>query len=391
MRPSVHLIESKQTSVLRGHPWIFPKAIAKTKGKLITGELVDVISHQGEKICTGVYNEHSLYRVRVLDYNKDSDENRLSFADIIKRRLQQAWAVRKALNLPNNETNAFRFCNSEGDGLSGLTIDYFNTMCVVSSSAYWVEKNRELITECIKEFTQCQSLIWLSQAKPLTQDGWPQVENKSIELQAEVREAGVLFEVDFSQPQKTGLFLDQRENHQRVAALAKGKRVLDLYTYTGGFALHAAKAGASKVTAIDSSEQAIHQASRNAALNQLDSIEFIEDDARNYLGKAGDYDIVVLDPPKLIPSKQNLQRAKNYYRFLHREVFKAMRSGSLLMTCNCSSAISAQEFAGLVAAQASAVGKEARVLGVFGPASCHPELPAFPEGNYLTAVLLAVL
>ncbi|KTC75182.1 SAM-dependent methyltransferase [Legionella birminghamensis] len=391
MRPSVHLIESKQASVLRGHPWIFPKAIAKTKGRLITGELVDVVSHEGETICTGVFNEHSLYRVRVLAYRGEFDDEKLCFADIIKRRLQQAWQVRNALNLPNASTNAFRLCNSEGDGLSGLTIDYFNAVCVVSSSAYWVEKNRELITECIEEFTQCQSLIWLSQAKPLAQDGWQEIESSNIALQTEVLEAGVQFAVDFTQTQKTGLFLDQRENHQRVAALAKGKRVLDLYTYTGGFALHAAKAGASHVTAIDSSKAAIQQASANARLNQLDIIEFIEDDARNYLTNAGDYDIVVLDPPKLIPSRQNLQRAKNYYRFLHREVFKAMRSGSLLMTCNCSSAISAQEFAALVAAQASAVGKQARVLGVYGPASCHPVLPAFPEGNYLTAILLAVL
>ncbi len=151
--------------------------------------------------------------------------------------------------------------------------------------------------------------------------------------------------------------------------------MLDLYSYTGGFALHAAMAGASRVTAVDSSSLAIEQARQNALINGLsDSIEFIEADA-----------------PKLVPSQQHLEKAKNYYRFLHREIFKAMQSGSLLMTCNCSSALSPMDFCNLVSAQAAMVKKQVRILGIFGPASCHPTLSAFPEGNYLTAVLLAVV
>lgn len=146
-----------------------------------------------------------------------------------------------------------------------------------------------------------------------------------------------------------------------------------------------------KVTAIDSSAPAILKAKQNAALNQIKTIDFIEADARDYLSQAGEYDLIILDPPKLVPSQQHLQRAKNYYRYLHREIFKAMHPGSLLMTCNCSSALSTDEFTTLVASQATAVGKNTRVLGIFGPASCHPTLPAFPEGNYLTAVLLAIV
>ena len=185
--------------------------------------------------------------------------------------------------------------------------------------------------------------------------------------------------------------LDQRDNHLRIAKLASGKRVLDLYTYTGGFALHAAKAGASQVTAVDSSSSAILSAKKNAELNQLTTIEWIEGDARDYLALAEHHDIIIVDPPKLAPSQQHLQRTKNYYRFLHRELFKVMRSGSLLMTCNCSSALTSSEFSELVFAQASAVGKTARVLGVFGPALCHPTLPAFPEGHYLTALLISLV
>jgi 23S rRNA (cytosine1962-C5)-methyltransferase len=390
MRAAVYLHKTKQNAVRRGHPWIFPKAISKTSGKLVSGELVDVFVAEGELLGLGVYNDYSLYRVRVLALAWEAI-NTESLSTIITQRLRQAIAVRQSLHLPNENTTAYRLVNSEADGLSGLTIDRFNHISVVASSAYWVEKNKIMISQCIQDLLPKEEIIWLPQAKPLAQDGWKQESPQPVATNAQVLEAGVLFQVDFSHAQKTGLFLDQRENHQRIAALAKGKRVLDLYSYTGGFALHAAKAGASKVMAVDSSAQAITQAKQNAQLNGIHNIEFIEADARDYLAHAGDYDLIILDPPKLVPAQQHLQRAKNYYRFLHREVFKAMRSGSLLMTCNCSSALSAEEFSVLVSSQANAVGKQARVLGIFGPASCHPVLTAFPEGHYLTAVLLAVV
>lgn len=390
MKAAVYLHKTKQSAVRRGHPWIFPKAIAKTTGQLNTGELVDIFSAEGELLGAGVFNEHSLYRVRVLAQAWEKIDVQ-DLDNIIKKRLNQALALRQSLNLPNKETTAYRLFNSEADGLSGLTIDRFNHILVVASSAYWVEANKALISQCLKEFLPEEEIIWLAQKKPLTQDGWKVIEEQIPASTAEVLEAGIHYQVDFSSAQKTGLFLDQRENHQRIANLAEGKRVLDLYSYTGGFALHAAKAGAKIVRAIDSSAQAISQAQKNAELNGINTIEFIEADARDYLAQAGEYDLVILDPPKLVPSQQHLQRAKNYYRFLHREVLKSMHSGSLLMTCNCSSALSAEEFAGLVSAQAAAVGKQARILGIFGPSSCHPTLTAFPEGNYLTAILLAVV
>ncbi len=390
MNAKVTLIAAKQNTVLRGHPWIFPKAIARTNGKLITGHLVDIISEEGTPIGVGAYNEHSLYRVRVLALVSEQIDSS-DYKSIIAHRLKQAYMVRTCINLPNAHTTAYRLFNSEADGLSGLTIDRFNQTCVVASSAYWVEMNKEIIIAVLKELLPTDEVLWMSQAKPLGQDGWAQVESQSVNQNTQVLEAGVSYQVEFANAQKTGLFIDQRENHQRIAELSQGKKVLDLYTYTGGFALHAAKAGALSVTAVDSSAQAIEQAKTNAKLNGLDTIEFIEADARDYLVKAGEYDIVVLDPPKLVPSKQHLQRAKNYYRFLHREVFKHMKTGSLLMTCNCSSALSTQEFCSLVSAQAGAVGKQARIIGIYGPSSCHPTLASFPEGNYLTAVLLAVV
>lgn len=390
MRAKVTLFAAKQSTVLRGHPWIFPKAIMHIKGKPITGHLVDIYNEEGTLFGTGAYNEHSLYRVRVLALATEQCDVS-TYESLIAYRLKQAVSVRRCLNLPNEHTNAYRVFNSEADGLSGLTIDRFNQIVVVSSTAYWVELNKDQIMSTLHLLFPEDRFIWIPQAKSLGQDGWKTIDVHESDCIAQVKEAGISYEIEFAHAQKTGLFLDQRDNHRRIAELVKGKSVLDLYTYTGGFALHAAKAGASRVTAIDSSAQAIEQAKKNAVLNELTHIDFIEADARDYLVKAGDYDLVVLDPPKLVPSQKHIQKAKNYYRFLHREAFKYMKSGSLLMTCNCSSALSAQDFCALVASQAAIVGKQARILGVYGPANCHPTLAAFPEGNYLTAVLIAVV
>lgn len=387
---AIYLHPSKEATIRRGHPWIFPKAIAKVQGKPENGSLVSILGQQEELLGIGVYNEHSLYRVRVLSRPPEVFTTN-DFASLIHYRIKQAHTLRQSLGLPNSENNAFRLFNSEADGLSGLTIDYFNGVCVVSSSAYWVEKQKTFIISALQDVMSDCRVIWLSQQKPLSQDGWQLSETTPVdELEVEIVEAGVRYQIRFAHTQKTGLFLDQRENHHRLAAFTRNKRVLDLYTYTGGFALHAAKAGAAAVTAVDSSAAAIEQARNNASLNEL-NIEFIHADARDYLSKAGDYDVIILDPPKLVPSQQHLNRAKNYYRFLHREVFKAMKSGSLLMTCNCSSALSSEAFAQLVITQAEMVGKQARLLSVNGPAVCHPTLPVFPEGNYLTALLLAVV
>lgn len=391
MKAKVILLAEKHNTVLRGHPWVFPKAIARIEGIPATGECVELYSAEGELLGMGAYNQHSLYRVRILAWSYELKNGLIAeLKSLIPYRLNQAYCLRLSLGLPSNDTNAYRLFNSEADGLSGLTIDRFNDRLVVASSAYWVEQHKELIYNALEQLLPECRILWMPQLKPLGQDGWHKTETFVSDDRTQIQEAGVSFEVVFSQAQKTGLFIDQRENHQRIASLASGKKVLDLYTYSGGFALHAAKAGAVQVTAVDSSSHAIAQAKSNAQLNQLATIDFIEADARDYLVHAGDYDLVVLDPPKLVPSQKHVQRAKNYYRFLHREVFKYMRPGTLLMTCNCSSALSTQEFSSLVSSQASIVGKQVRTIGIFGPASCHPTLAAFPEGSYLTALLLAI-
>lgn len=387
---AIYLHGHKTKPIAQGHPWVFPKAIERSTRALKTGELVSVHSADGKDIGWGIYNEHSLYRVRMLAY-ADEIKATCSVVDIITLRLQQAIELRRSIGLPSDDTTAYRVCNSEGDGLSGLTIDVFGDVLVVSSSAFWVEAERSTIITLIQQRLSPREIIWFSQKKPLKQDGWDAPPIPRTEVSVQVKEAGIIYHIDFLQTQKTGLYCDQRENHQRIAALSKGKRVLDLYCFTGGFALHAAKAGAQQVTAIDSSGPAIAQATQNAQLNGLTNIQFLEADARESLAMAADHDIIILDPPKLVPSRKHLNRAVQHYRFLHREIFNHSRSGSLLLTCNCSSALELDHFMHIISESASASGKHIRVLGTYGAAADHPMLPAFREGNYLQAILLSII
>jgi 23S rRNA (cytosine1962-C5)-methyltransferase len=390
MPAHIILNQSKQSKIISGHPWVFPNAIEKITHQTEAGAWVEVYDHQYQIIGGGFYNPHSLYRVRMIAH-KNQMQNQNNWQDIVQQKLQQAIKLRQNLNLPNIHTNAFRLCNSESDGLSGLIIDYLNDILVVSSSAYWVETHRPLLTQMIQKLYPMHRIIWLGQKKPLQQDG---IENPFREdipgLTTVIKESNIQFEIHFDQIQKTGIYIDQRENHARLAELTANKQVLDLYTYHGGFALHAACAGASHVTAVDSSAPAIEHAKRNAVLNQIEHIEWHVADARDFLSKAHHYDVIILDPPKLVPSKKHLHQAKNLYRYLHRELFKNMKSGSLLMTCNCSSALSTSDFTKLVSQQAQSVGKQLQILGTYGPAICHPILPSFPEGQYLSSLLVSV-
>ncbi len=387
--PAIFLHQHKAKLIIQGHPWVFPKAILRTTGNIKNGELVSVHTENGTLIGWGPYNEFSLYRVRLIAY---ADENipEISVAAIVEYRLKQAIKLRQLINLPNSATNAYRLCNSEGDGLSGLTVDIFSDVLVASSSAFWLETHRNTIEPILQKLLSPREILWLSQAKTLKQDGWTVTSTPENAVRVLIKEMNILYQIDFQQTQKTGLYLDQRENHQRIAALCHGKKVLDLYCFTGGFALHAAKAGAKTVLGIDSSEAAIEQATNNAALNSLSNVSFIEGDAKLSLALAADYDIVILDPPKLVPSRKHLDKAVQHYRFLHREIFNHLRPNTLLLTCNCSSALTLDHFLHIIGESATASKKHIQILGTYSAASDHPTLPAFPEGNYLQAVLTQI-
>ncbi len=384
----VVLHAKKQKPIILGHPWVFPKAIDQLDTSVQCGELVAVFDAGGQRVGSGVFNPNSLYRVRMLAY-ADKDES-VSLEAMIEERLQAAIKLRQQLGLPRSDTNAFRLFNSEGDGLSGLTIDIYDDVAVVASSAYWTQANRELIETSLRKLYPLQNILWFGQTKSLQQDGWQEKDPAPVNQEVTVKLNGITMKIDFSDTQKTGLYLDQQDNQQRIAALAKDKKILDLYCYTGGFALNAAKAGATKITAVDSSPSAIQQAEANAKANNFNNIEFIQADARELLKTAGDYDMVIIDPPKVIPSRRHVHQGEQYYRFVHNELFKVMQPGTLLLTCNCSAALTKERFSQLIDQASKQNRRELRMLGNFGPSLDHPMLEHFPEGNYLHALLVAV-
>ncbi len=375
-----------------GHPWVFPKAIATMDGKPQPGDLIQVLDPQQQLIGVGVWNPHSLYRVRMLAYAYESFVQE-DLSGIIEQRLRQAQQLRALMQLPNSMTTAYRLCNSEGDGLSGLTVDVYADVAVVGSSAYWVQLHRETIERLLRKVCDVSHIIWKAQQNALKQDGWQDQDANAASVHGIVRdvvEAGIHYKIDFQHMQKTGLFLDQRDNHVRMAALCRGKRVLDLYCYTGGFALHAAKAGAAQVTAVDSSHDAIESAKANALLNHL-TVDFHCADVQAHLAQAAHYDVVILDPPKLVPSRVHLPKATRHYRQLHEQLFRVMPQNSLLMTCNCSSAMQWDLFLAMLSEAAALAQRSIQCVEKLGAASDHPLRPAFSEGEYLRAVLVRVV
>ena len=395
---------------------------------------------QAQDIGVGVYNPTSMYRVRILChasshgalFKKVKSALRLNSADkkaaeqeamalILQTKLHEAIQARLSLNLPSDSTDSFRLVNGEGDGLSGLAVDVLGgKVAVVMSSAAWVEIHKESILKTLdtvlKEYHPLYSkqdglqIVWRNTPSRLKQDGYEILSEDSDDGSDKedgviVTESNVLYHTyPFGSGQKTGFYCDQRDNRLDVAKLCDGKRVLDLCCYNGGFALNAmVHGGALRCIGVDSSQDAIDAAVANAELNSLDEsrIQFVRDDIAQYMKDANEdareYDVIVLDPPKLAPSVSGLDRASRKYHALNRDAMKIIdkNEGGLLLTCTCSGAMTQKDggnfFLQTVQNAALSAGRQVTLLRKSGAAPCHTQSPAsYPAGNYLTAALFYV-
>lgn len=393
----------------------------------------------------GVYNPSSMYRVRILlhetsdpvtfaavrnilSYSSgttdqpamDADATQNAMNLILRTKLKEAARSRLALNLPNSETDSFRLVNGEGDSMSGLAVDVLGSeVAVVMSSAAWCELYKDEIikslAEVLREVYGADSeleIVWRTTKSRLKQDGLVlPAANENFDSNDEVEddryvlatESMVKYRVFPWSGQKTGFYCDQRENRRNVAVLCKGKRVLDLCCYNGGFTMNAAINGATKCVGVDSSQDAIDAATENAALNGLssDNVSFVRADIEDYMKMALDngekYDVIILDPPKLAPTLSALEKSSRKYHSLNRDAIKLIdkESGGLLLTCTCSSAMTQKDggqfFLSTVKGASLAARRQLSLLRTSGAASCHAQNPAaFPAGNYLTAALFHV-
>ena len=389
----VRLHRGRARPFWHGHPLVFSGAVASVEGDPALAEPVEVHDHAGRPIGWGFYNPVSQYRVRLVAWTSEREMPR-DLAGILRRRLEHANALRRAVGLPSRDTTAWRLCNSEGDGLSGLTVDVYGPAVVVMASAAWVQVYQEHVRASLHEILGHETRIRfrVSETVRAVEGLTPQPDASDPDDPVEVLENGLRFLVRIAHAQKTGFYLDQRDNRSVVRRLASGRRVLDAFCFTGGFALNAAAGAAERVLAADTSRSAIALANENARLNGLsDRIEFLAADAFGILAAPPHpFDLIVCDPPRLATSVRTLPQAVERYRHLNRAAISALSPGGFLVTCSCSAALRRDAFLEMLRDAATEASRRLSVVKVLGAAADHPVHPAFPEGEYLKCVVATV-
>ena len=394
----VTLVSGKARLFKSGNPLVFSGAVKRVEpGSLRAGDIVDVVDGADKLLGWGVYNPHSMYRVRLLASDEPALLEHRNMGELVAHRIRSAAAVRSAAGLPSEETTAYRLINGEGDRLSGLMVDVFDGVAVVVSSALWLERYRDEVSAAISSLPTVNRLEWRRSEARLKKDGWdPSEGGAQAEAAAEaavcVKENGLRYHVDVF-GQKSGFYCDQRENRKALAELCRGRAVLDLFCYSGGFSLGAARAGAASCVGVDSSGAAVALATRNAELNGLAATcRFVKADVMAFLQEAPPLsDVVICDPPKYAPTVKDLARAERKYRKLNSLAMRAVRPGGLLLSCTCSGAMTQSGgFERMLQDAALAEGRSLTLLRRSGAACDHTLHPAYPEGHYLTAVLAVV-
>jgi 23S rRNA (cytosine1962-C5)-methyltransferase len=390
MNPLI-LKKGREKSLLRRHPWIFSGAVEKASGK--AGETLEVRSTSGKVLARAAYSPKSQIRARVWTFDAAEQVD----AGFFRNRVQKALALREGLPAAKH-TNALRLINGESDGLPGLVVDRYADVLVAQFLAAGVEQWRDVILDFLTELSGCEAIFERSDAEVRKLEGLePRVgfaRGNRNAARCPIIEYGLNYRVDVEQGQKTGFFLDQRENRQRVRALAAGREVLDGFSYTGGFAINALAGGAKRITAVESSAPALEVAKENLAANPLDAsrVEFVQADVFAHLRKLRDgaahFDLIILDPPKFAPTAAQVQNAARAYKDINLWALKLLAPGGLLATFSCSGAVPPDLFQSIVAGAALDAGGDAKIIERFGAAADHPVALEFPEGEYLKGLLV---
>lgn len=392
----VFLLKGKEKPVLHHHNWVYSGAIAKQDKGIEKGDLVQVCNSNGEFLAYGYYNEDSKIRVRLLEWNEQVEIDAAWWEDKIRK----AYELRKE-RVENENTNAYRLVFSEGDGLPGLIVDKYADYLSVQFLTAGTDVRKAMIVEILQKVIPVKGIYERSDTNARSQEGLQMVvgnlfgEKPPASLL--IKENGLLFNTPIVEGQKSGYFLDQRENRKKVAAYTKDKKVLDCFSYTGGFSLHAKQAGASEVWSVDSSSIAIEALKNNYKNNDLAFNEehVITSDVFQYLRNAQQngqhWDVIILDPPKLAPNRQNLPKAERAYKDLNLQALLLMKPGDILATFSCSGSLSLEHFKQILAWAATDAGKELQFLEDLGHPIDHPVRAAFPESSYLKGVIARVI
>lgn len=365
-----------------GHPWVYANGIGRIDGTAAPGDIVSLCDHDGRLIGRGLYNPRSQIPVRLLTRRDEPVD-----AAFFRTRIAAARALRARLGLPSERTTAYRLINSEGDDLPGLVVDIYDDAAVVQITTLGMSLRRAMLFDALEAELAPRTVFEVAAQSYAELEGFSamsRVARGQSRGQISCREDGILLEVEPLSGQKTGMFIDQRDNRIRVGALARGARVLDCYAYAGGFGLQAARGGAVSVTAIDSSARAITRIGAHAAANGL-SVAAVEADVFRFLETATPrgYDLIVVDPPKFARARKDVDAARKGYERLNALALAALAPGGFLVTCSCSQNVDAVEFERIVAAGAKHAGRPVRIIETRGAAPDHPLPAGFSEGQYL--------
>ena len=386
---TVTLRKTRETRVRGGHPWIYASEIEKVDGAFENGDIVDVADFRGKFIGRGFYNPQSQISLRILTRN-DEPCDRGFFA----RRIQDAWDYRKLLCDPMS----CRLIYSESDFLPGLVVDKFADVLVLQSLSLGIERIKEMLCDLLMEIVQ-PSGIWERSDVPVRRlEGLEQTTGLlrgEVPDEVDMVENGIHFLVDVKHGQKTGFFLDQKQNRAALEPLCRDARVLDCFCHNGSFALHAAKYGASSVLGVDISEEALAVARRNAEINGFDNVTFEAHncfDLLRDLTDAGEkFDLVILDPPAFTKNKAAVQSAIRGYKEINLRGLKLVRPGGFLVTCSCSQHVLPEMFQEVINQAARDAKKRIRLVEYRTQGYDHPILPQSVETKYLKTMILQVI
>jgi len=386
MFSKIILKKGKEKSIQRKHPWVFSGAVYGVTQELNDGEMVDVVDSNNQHLGTGYFSDKGSIVVRLLTFANET------FSDNFwNEKLQSAWALRLKL-LDIETTNAFRVIHGEGDGIPGLIIDYYNKNWVIQAHSSGIFYQIERIAEAIQaNFPKFCETIYCKSSGTLPNTGTDYflfgTNSETI-----AKENNIVFAVNWVEGQKTGFFLDQRENRKLLSTFSKGKKVLNTFCYTGGFSIYAMSAGAELVTSVDISQKAVDLASKNMELNFPKSNHTaVADDVFNFMKENHQvYDVIVLDPPAFAKSIKSKHTATQAYKRLNIAGLKALAPKLILFTFSCSQVIDDVLFYNTVAAAAIETGRNIRVLHKLTQGPDHPTNIYHPEGHYLKGLVLYV-
>ncbi len=389
--PEITLKKGREASLLRGHPWVFSGAIAAAKGAPGAGDIVLARDFTGKPLALGFFNPRTGITFRVLTRNCDT----IISPDFWHRRLQTAFLLRQ--KIINPQTNAYRLINAEGDGFPGLIVDVYDSALVISITTAGMEKQKQSILDALISQLKPAVIYEQSQGRSRILEG---LENNTCFLlgtdksgMVEIKENGLKFTVDFIGGQKTGFFLDQRINREKIGALSCNAHVLNCFSYTGAFSAYCAAGGAKRVVSLDISKNACGAARENIQRNGYSSEvhPVVETDVFNYLRNVQEnFDLIILDPPAFAKTKRDVNSASRGYKEINLQAMKRLVPGGVLATFSCSNFMEEDLFCKIILGAARDAVVDLRVLARLEAGPDHPILPGHPEGRYLKGLLLAV-